>query len=152
MEGKRHFKEKIGKLAHPDLGQIVAGSHMKLFISKIMGSVLQIILFMSIPFIWWLATARKKQKFAELKRLENKLGFNIANVIQALLFGLMHGVMFFSLVGVIKAILILAFTCGIAWLICSRVYGKISCVLYFFIDCSLYAHCDHMRFFHFYFT
>lgn len=50
-----------------------------------------------------------------LKRLENKLGFNIANAIQALLFSLLHGAMFFSLVGVIKAILIIAFTGVIAW-------------------------------------
>lgn len=164
---------------------------MNLFVSKVMSSVLQIILFMIVPFIWWLVTARKKQKFMEwiglkkieggtktlmaillvavaflftgvltlyaignvktatsefaglggaaipaiiiyatfntafpeellfrgflLKRLENKLGFNIANAIQALLFGLLHGVMFFSLVGVIKAILIIAFTGVIAW-------------------------------------
>ena len=164
---------------------------MNLFVSKVMSSVLQIILFMIVPFIWWLVTARKKQKFMEwiglkkieggtktlmatllvavaflfagvltlyaignvkiatsefaglggvaipaiiiyaafntafpeellfrgflLKRLENKLGFNIANAIQALLFGLLHGAMYFSLVGVIKAILIIAFTGVIAW-------------------------------------
>ena len=164
---------------------------MNLFVSKVMSSVLQIILFMIVPFIWWLVTARKKQKFMEwiglkkieggtktlmatllvavaflfagvltlyaignvktatsefaglggvaipaiiiyaafntafpeellfrgflLKRLENKLGFNIANAIQALLFGLLHGAIFFSLVGVIKAILIIAFTGVIAW-------------------------------------
>lgn len=164
---------------------------MNLFVSKVMSSVLQIILFMIVPFIWWLVTARKKQKFMEwiglkkieggtktlmatllvavaflfagvltlyaignvktatsefaglggvaipaiiiyaafntafpeellfrgflLKRLENKLGFNIANAIQALLFSLLHGAMFFSLVGVIKAILIIAFTGVIAW-------------------------------------
>lgn len=164
---------------------------MNLFVSKVMSSVLQIILFMIVPFIWWLVTARKKQKFMEwiglkkieggtktlmatllvavaflfagvltlyaignvkiatsefaglggvaipaiiiyaafntafpeellfrgflLKRLENKLGFNIANAIQALLFGLLHGAMFFSPVGVIKAILIIAFTGVIAW-------------------------------------
>ena len=50
-----------------------------------------------------------------MNRLENKLGFNIANVIQALLFGLLHGVVFFSLVGVKKVILIIAFTGIIAW-------------------------------------
>lgn len=164
---------------------------MNLFISKIVSSIVQIILFAIIPFIWWLATARKKQKFTEwiglkkidggtktltatilvavafllsgvltlyairgvetaasefaglgvaaipaiiiyaafntafpeellfrgflLKRLENKWGFNTANLIQALLFGLLHGAMFSSLVGVIKAILIIAFTSAIAW-------------------------------------
>ena len=48
--------------------------------------------------------------------MANKFGFNIANLTQALLFGLLHGVMFFSLVGAIKAILILFFTSVIAWL------------------------------------
>ena len=143
------------------------------------------------PFIWWLATARKKQKFADwiglkkieggkktitaiiivsiafllsgvlplylikdietatsefnglgataipaivvyaafntafpeellfrgflLKRLANKFGFNIADLTQALLFGLLHGVMFFSLVGAFKAILIVVLTGAIAW-------------------------------------
>ena len=46
---------------------------MNLFINKIISSILQIILFSIIPFIWWLATARKKQKFAEwigLKKIE----------------------------------------------------------------------------------
>lgn len=164
---------------------------MSLFINKIVSSIFQIVLFAIIPFIWWLVTARKQQKFAEwiglkkieggkktltaiiivsiaflfsgvitlyaikgietaasefaglgvigipsiviyatfntafpeellfrgflLKRLANKFGFNIANIIQALLFGLLHGVMFFSLVGVVKAILIVALTGGIAW-------------------------------------
>jgi membrane protease YdiL (CAAX protease family) len=164
---------------------------MNLFINKIVSSILQIILFAIIPFIWWLATARKKQKFAEwiglkkieggkktitaiiivsiaflfsgiitlylikdietaasefaglgvmaipavviyatfntafpeellfrgflLKRLANKFGFIIANLTQALLFGLLHGVMFFSLVGIIKVILIIVFTGAIAW-------------------------------------
>ena len=51
-----------------------------------------------------------------LKRLANKFGFNIANLTQALLFGLLHGVMFFSLVGAFKAILIVVLTGAIAWL------------------------------------
>ena len=38
---------------------------MNLFINKIVSSIVQIILFAIIPFIWWLATARKQQKFAE---------------------------------------------------------------------------------------
>lgn len=49
-----------------------------------------------------------------LKRLSNKFGFNVANFIQALLFGLLHCVMFFTLAGVVKAILIIAFTGAIA--------------------------------------
>ena len=50
-----------------------------------------------------------------MKRLKKKFGFHMANLTQALLFGLLHGVMFFSLVGVIKAILIIVFTGAIAW-------------------------------------
>ena len=163
---------------------------MILFINKIIGSIMQIILFAIVPFIWWLVTARKKQKFAEwiglkkieggtktltaiilvaiaflfsgiltlyavrgietatsefsglgavaipaiiiyatfntafpeellfrgflLKRLANKLGFNMANLIQALLFGFLHGAMFFFLVGIVKALLIIVFTGAIA--------------------------------------
>lgn len=45
-----------------------------------------------------------------LKRLSNKFGFTIANIIQGILFGLLHGIMFFSLVGVVKAIIIILFT------------------------------------------
>lgn len=164
---------------------------MNLFINKIVSSILQIILFAIIPFIWWLVTARKQQKFSQwiglkkieggkktlvaiiivavafllsgaltlyairdvetaasefaglgikaipaivvyatfntafpeellfrgflLKRMEKKFRFSIANLTQALLFGLLHGVMFFSLVGVIKAILIIVFTGAVAW-------------------------------------
>ena len=164
---------------------------MNLLISKILSSVLQIILFGIIPFVWWFITARKHQKFTEwiglkkiqgdkktligiitvsiaflasgaltlyairgietatseftglgmaatpaiviyaafntafpeellfrgfiLKRLTNKFGFNIANYIQALLFGLLHGLMFYALVGVVKTILIITLTSAIAW-------------------------------------
>lgn len=45
-----------------------------------------------------------------LKRLANKLGFTKANFIQSLLFGLLHGVMFFPLVGNLKSILIILLT------------------------------------------
>lgn len=50
-----------------------------------------------------------------LKRLLNIFGFNIANFMQSFLFGLLHGVMFFGLVGMIKTILIIIFTSAIAW-------------------------------------
>lgn len=50
-----------------------------------------------------------------LKRLSYKLGYNIANLIQSIVFGLLHGVMFFSLVGVIKAIIIVLFTSAVAF-------------------------------------
>ena len=164
---------------------------MELFISKIISSVVEIVLFSVIPFIWWLLTARKKQKFAEwigirkpaggkktisavliisaafllvggyslyivkdietatsdfsglgiaalpailvyavfntsfpeeilfrgflLKRLANKFGFAFANTVQALIFGAIHAVMFFSLTGILKAALILVLTGTIAW-------------------------------------
>ncbi len=164
---------------------------MILFANKVLSSIIQIILFTIIPFIWWLITARKKQKFTEwiglkkikggkktlisvifvaiaflasgiltlylikdietatsefaglgaaaipaiivyatfntafpeellfrgflLKRLANKFGFNTANLIQALLFGLLHGAMFLALAGIMKAVLIIIFTGGIAW-------------------------------------
>lgn len=39
----------------------------------------------------------------------------MANTIQALLFGLLHGVMFFLLVGTVKTILIIIATGVIAW-------------------------------------
>ena len=164
---------------------------MSLFISKVINSAIQIILFALIPFIWWLVTARKECSFFEwiglkrpragesdkpllwvagtsavflivslfvlysvknvetatseftglsvnaipailvyavfntalpeeilfrgflLKRIANKTGFAIGNMIQAVLFGLMHGVLFFSSVGTIKAILITRMAYGI---------------------------------------
>ena len=49
-----------------------------------------------------------------LKRLANKLGFTKANFIQGILFGLLHGVMFFPLVGNLKSILIILMTGFIA--------------------------------------
>ncbi len=52
-----------------------------------------------------------------LKRLSNKFGFSAANIIQSLLFGLLHGVMFISLVGTFKAFLVLVFTGAIGWCI-----------------------------------
>lgn len=59
-----------------------------------------------------------------LKRLANKLGFNIANIIQALLFGLLHGIMFFMLAGIVKTILIIAFTGVIAWFMVNEKYSN----------------------------
>lgn len=50
-----------------------------------------------------------------LKRLSHRFGFTIGNIIQSVLFGLLHGFMFFSLVGTVKAILIILFTGGIGW-------------------------------------
>ncbi|MCM1283844.1 MAG: CPBP family intramembrane metalloprotease [Muribaculaceae bacterium] len=50
-----------------------------------------------------------------LKRLQSKFGFAAANTVQAFLFGLLHGIMFFTLTGAVKAILIIIFTGVIAW-------------------------------------
>lgn len=163
---------------------------MNLVINKILNSLLQIILFSIIPFLFWYSSARKQESFREwiglkkikggkktalaiiivttlyllislillnslknienattefqglefaalpaifiyavfntsfpeevlfrgfiLKRLAKKLGFTKANFIQSLLFGLLHGVMFFPLVGNLKSILIILMTGFIA--------------------------------------
>ncbi|MCR4867730.1 MAG: CPBP family intramembrane metalloprotease [Lachnospiraceae bacterium] len=163
-----------------------------MIISKLISSVIQIILFTIIPFIWWLITARKECSFLKwiglkkaevsknktmlwivcisaaflilsgviliflkgvetatsdfsslgmsaipailiyaifntalpeeilfrgflLKRISNRFGFNVGNAIQALLFGLMHGIMFISSVGVLLAIIVILFTGAIGW-------------------------------------
>lgn len=44
------------------------------------------------------------------KRLIDKFGFKAGNFIQGILFGLVHGIMFLSLTGVIKAIIIVLIT------------------------------------------
>lgn len=51
-----------------------------------------------------------------LKRLKKMFNFNIANIIQAGLFGILHGLMFHSLVGYTTMILIILFTGIVAWL------------------------------------
>lgn len=164
---------------------------MTLAINKIINSLLQIILFSLLPFLFWYFSARKQERFTDwiglkkikgakkaalaiiivttfyllislillnslknienatsefqglgfaalpaifiyaifntsfpeeilfrgfiLKRLANKLGFTKANFIQGLLFGLLHGVMFFPLVGNLKSILIILLTSLIAF-------------------------------------
>lgn len=163
---------------------------MTLAINKIINSLLEIILFSLLPFLFWYFSARKQERFTEwiglkkikgakktalaiiivttfyllislillnslknienattefqglrfaalpaifiyavfntafpeeilfrgfiLKRLANKLGFTKANFIQGILFGLLHGVMFFPLVGNLKSILIILLTSLIA--------------------------------------
>lgn len=166
---------------------------MNLLTQKILSSIVQILLFALIPFIWWCITARRKINFFQwigikwvsspkenkivlwiagttiiflavsvfilytvrnietatseflglrmealpailiyavlntslpeellfrgflLKRLSHKFGFLIGNMIQSLLFGLLHGAMFFMLTDIPQAILIIGFTGGIAW-------------------------------------
>lgn len=163
---------------------------MTLAINKIINSLLEIILFSLLPFLFWYFSARKQERFTDwiglkkikgakktalaiiivttfyllislillnslknienattefqglrfaalpaifiyavfntsfpeeilfrgfiLKRLANKIGFTKANFIQGILFGLLHGVMFFPLIGNLKTILIILLTSLIA--------------------------------------
>ena len=50
-----------------------------------------------------------------LKRIANKFGFAAGNTIQALIFGIVHGIMFFTVAGPVKALLIILFTGIIGW-------------------------------------
>ena len=164
-----------------------------MLVSKIISSIIEIILISFLPFIWWLISAKKKENFFNwiglkkidnknkkstlintivislvfmtvsiltlylikdietatsefkglgisallpaliyaifntslpeeiffrgflLKRLSNKFGFRVANVIQSIIFGLLHGIMFFSLVGIVKAMIIILLTGIIAY-------------------------------------
>ncbi|WP_301833098.1 CPBP family intramembrane glutamic endopeptidase [uncultured Streptococcus sp.] len=56
-----------------------------------------------------------------LKRLQGKLGFLGANLVQSLIFGLIHALMFIQLIGFLKAVLIFAFISLIAY-----VFGAIN--------------------------
>ena len=51
-----------------------------------------------------------------LKRVSSKFGFAAGNLIQSILFGLMHGIMFVGAAGPVKAVLITLFTGSIGWL------------------------------------
>ena len=50
------------------------------------------------------------------KRLINKFGFQLGNVVQSILFGLMHGMMFISKAGLFGAIIIILITSITGWL------------------------------------
>ncbi|MBG9980943.1 CPBP family intramembrane metalloprotease [Facklamia sp. DSM 111018] len=50
-----------------------------------------------------------------LKRLANKWGFQLANIIQASVFALIHGWMFWGRVESVSAVFIIMFTGAIAW-------------------------------------
>lgn len=164
---------------------------MELLVNKLISSILQILLFAAIPFIWWAVSSRRQTSFWNwiglkkigevkgkslyvwtgaiiigflllsllilplvsdtaasefnglgiaalpaalvyaffntalpeeiifrgflLKRCSAKLGFPIGNAIQSLVFGLMHGVMFFAITGALTALLIIIFTGAIGW-------------------------------------
>lgn len=167
---------------------------MDLLMKKLTNSIIQIIIFSIIPFLWWLITSRKKMNFFEwiglkkvnnikenklfawifsvlvlfliisvfilyslknvnvasseftglgikslpsiliyaifntslpeeilfrgflLKRIGNKFRFIVSNGIQSLLFGCIHGIMFFSAIGILKSMLIILFTGIIGWI------------------------------------
>ena len=162
-------------------------------ISKIIGSIIEIIILSLIPFIWWVISARKKEAFFHwlgfrkieknsirntfngillillffivvsalslfmlkdietatsefaglgikgllpafiyaifntslpeeiffrgflMKRISAKTGYQTANIIQSIIFGLMHGIMFFTLVSIWKAFLITLLTGSVAY-------------------------------------
>lgn len=50
-----------------------------------------------------------------LKRISAKFGFGVANFIQSVVFGMVHGLMFVKYTGVVTAIVIMVFTEAIAW-------------------------------------
>lgn len=50
------------------------------------------------------------------KCLSNKLGFIIGNTIQAILFGLLHGVTLFPALGMVIPLLVIAYTGTLGWL------------------------------------
>ena len=50
------------------------------------------------------------------KRISNNLGFTMGNSIQALVFGCLHGVTLFNIVGVPISIVVILFTGLIGWL------------------------------------
>lgn len=50
-----------------------------------------------------------------LKRFSSKFGFYIGNSVQAFLFGIMHGVLFWGVAGAFKALALTAATGAIAW-------------------------------------
>ena len=50
-----------------------------------------------------------------LKRIVSKFGYMIANIIQSTIFGLLHGFMFFNVLGIVKTIVIILFTGIIAF-------------------------------------
>ena len=58
-----------------------------------------------------------------LKRMQGKLGFLGANLVQSLLFGLIHALMFIQIIGYLKAFVILVFISLIAY-ICGAINEK----------------------------
>ncbi len=60
-----------------------------MLVSKIISSIIEIILISSLPFIWWLISAKKKENFFNwigLKKIENKQTTLINTIIISLVF------------------------------------------------------------------
>lgn len=51
------------------------------------------------------------------KRLISKFGFAIGNTAQAILFGLLHGIMLFGALGIGKALIVILFTGSVGWVL-----------------------------------
>lgn len=50
-----------------------------------------------------------------LKRISSKFGFKVANYVQCIIFGMIHGAMFIKQVGTVQGLIITWFTMSIAW-------------------------------------
>ena len=50
-----------------------------------------------------------------LKRLSNRLGFGWGNVLQSLMFGMLHGALFISHTGLMMTFIMILFTGAVAW-------------------------------------
>lgn len=169
---------------------------MQLFLSLLISSIMQLLLILIVPILWWCFTARKKKiKFLDwigikkiknikmiefyksivicfigfeivnifttfifkdvenatsrfyglgmsgiipaiiysflqtslteeilfrgfiLKRVSNKFGFLVGNIVQSILFGLLHGAMFFSLTTMFNTIIIIILTGSVAFVL-----------------------------------
>ncbi len=76
---------------------------MQLFLSKIVSSILQIIIFTIVPFLWWFVTARKQQKFVQwigLKKPEFDKRALIAIIITTIAFLFLGVLTFYTMKGV----------------------------------------------------
>ena len=65
------------------------GWKIYMLVSKIISSIIEIILISSLPFIWWLISAKKKENFFSwigLKKIENTKTTLINTIIISLVF------------------------------------------------------------------
>ncbi len=76
---------------------------MDLFVSKLISSAVQIVLFSALPFVWWLLTARKKESFSRwigLKKPKKRSGNGIVKLcVSATLVFMLIGVFAVKQVG-----------------------------------------------------